>query len=188
MANFDRGFKTWAERTAVSLRRDLGLNPHDPISHQQLAARLEVTVLAPTEIPGIPDAVLKQLLETDSAGWSGTTLTLKDKPLVIYNSSHSKGRQSNDIAHEFAHIIIGHEPSKLIMSADGEMVFRSHDQKQEDEANWLAGCILLPREALLYMARTGQLATACEKFSVSNELLQFRLRATGVHYQIRRSR
>ncbi len=30
------------------------------------------------------------------------------------------------------------------MSADGSLVMRSYDQKQEEEANWLAWAILLP--------------------------------------------
>ncbi|NNN07162.1 MAG: ImmA/IrrE family metallo-endopeptidase [Elusimicrobia bacterium] len=188
MATFDRGFKTWAERTATSLRRELGLSPDAPLPHQKLADYLEIQVIEPKGISGMTDELLRQLLETDSAGWSGTTFTLGGKHTVIYNPSHSSGRQSSDITHEFSHIIIGHEPSKLILSADGEMVMRSHDQKQEDEASWLAGCILLPREALLHVARAGQLDSACQKYSVSKELLQFRLRVTGVHYQIGRSK
>ena len=187
MSTFDRGFKTWAERTAISLRRELGLSPEAPLPHQKLSDYLEIKVITPNDIPGMTDELIRQLLETDKAGWSGTSFTLSGKHTVIYNPSHSIGRQSSDISHEFSHIIIGHEPSKMILSADGEMVMRSHDQKQEDEASWLGGCILLPREALLHISRTGQIETACEKYSVSKELLQYRLRATGVHYQIRRS-
>jgi hypothetical protein len=32
---------------------------------------------------------------------------------------------------------------------------RTYNKDQEDDANWLAGCILLPREALLYARRCG---------------------------------
>lgn len=188
MATFDRGFKTWAERTALSLRRELGLGPTDPLPHQQLAEYLEIKVITPKVIPGMTDELIEQLLVTDSAGWSGTTFTLAGKHTVIYNPSHSTGRQSSDINHEFSHIIIGHEPSKLILSADGDMVMRSHDPKQEAEANWLSGCILLPREALLHLAQTKQLGSVCEKYSVTKDLLEYRLQATGVRLQMRRSR
>lgn len=188
MSTFDRGFKTWAERTALSLRRELGLNAADPLPHQQLAEYLEIKVITPKAIPGMSDDLIQQLLVTDREGWSGTSFTLAGKHTVIYNPSHSIGRQSSDINHEFSHIIIGHEPSKLIMSADGDMVMRSHDPKQEAEANWLSGCILLPREALLHLAKTGQLGSACEKYAVSKNLLEYRLQATGVRLQMRRSR
>ncbi len=188
MATFDRGFKTWAERTSISLRRELGISPLAPLPHQKLSEYLEIKVISPKAIPGMTDELLQQLLVTDSSGWSGTTFTLSGKHTVIYNPSHSIGRQSSDITHEFSHVIIGHEPSKLILSSDGNMVMRSHDQKQEDEASWLAGCILLPREALLQLAKSKQLSRVCEDYAVSKELLDYRLRATGVHLQVQRSR
>lgn len=188
MATFDRGFKTWAERTAINLRRELGLTAFAPLPHGKLSDYLEIKVISPEGIPGMTESLLHQLLVADSAGWSGTTFSLGGKHTVIYNPSHSIGRQSSDITHELSHVIIGHEPSKLILSSDGNMVMRSHDQKQEDEASWLAGCILLPRDALLHLAKANQLNAACDTYAVSKDLLAFRLRATGVLLQIQRSR
>jgi len=39
------------------------------------------------------------------------------------------------------------------MSHDGNLVMRSYNQEQEEEANWLAWALLLPREALLSLKR-----------------------------------
>ena len=40
MTTLERGFKTWAERTAASIRRDLGLAAHQPLDVRALAAFL----------------------------------------------------------------------------------------------------------------------------------------------------
>jgi Zn-dependent peptidase ImmA (M78 family) len=88
--------------------------------------------------------------------------------------------------HELAHLILDHKPASIVMSHDGTFAMRSYDQKQEDEANWLAWCLLLPRDALARCAR-GAVSTEAiaEQYGVSKTLVTFRLRVTGVHAQIR---
>ena len=78
-----------------------------------------------------------------------------DRALVIYNPEHSSGRQSNDIMHELAHLILDHKPTTVILSQDGSLVMRSFNQQQEEEADWLAGCLLLPRDALVHSVKAG---------------------------------
>lgn len=187
MPSFDRGFKTWAERTALSLRKDLDLAPTAPLPPDVLAAHLEVTLWTPNDIVGFPDECKTQLLETDKAGWSAITLSNGSKDTVIYNPSHTKGRISSDIMHELSHLVSGHEPSRIVVSADGDAVLRSYDQKQEDEASWLGACLLLPREALLHI-KLGALTSdrVCALYSVSPQLLQYRINVTGVKYQVGR--
>jgi hypothetical protein len=54
--------------------------------------------------------------------------------------------------HETAHIIIGHDPARVDVTEDGLLILSSHN-KQQEEAKWLSGCLLLPREALLLIRR-----------------------------------
>ena len=73
------------------------------------------------------------------------------------------------------------------MSQDGSFVMRSYDHTQEDEANWLAGCLLLPRPLLLAAARQGLTAEEiAEENSVSIPMARFRLNASGVYFQVKR--
>jgi Zn-dependent peptidase ImmA (M78 family) len=189
MDNLDRGFKAWAERTSTSLRKELGLDPSDALDPKDLAKCLGVRLCTPRDIPGVPKRVLSQLLEKDPWGWSAVSQVSEGRPLVIYNPRHSAGRRASDIMHELAHIILDHDPGKLIMSQDGTMVMRSYDRKQEEEANWLGWSILLPREALVNAARL-RLSDSeiAEKYSVSEDLVKFRLRVTGVNAQFRTAR
>jgi hypothetical protein len=185
-ATLERGFKSWAERTATSLRADLGLGPNDLLRPSALAAYLQVLLWTPHDVPNLPSDVLDQLVEKDPWGWSAVSVLQGGTAVVIYNPKHSIGRRASDIVHELAHLILGHEPARLIMSHDGSFVMRSYDQKDEDEANWLAWALLLPREGLLACKR-GKLTILeiANRFGVTESLVNFRLRMSGVEAQFR---
>ncbi len=190
MATFDRGFKSWAERTSTNLRHELGLFPHDRLDVFELARFLDVAVRTPGDIPGLPVEVLNQLAEKDPFGWHAVSLVLRDgQTLLIYNPRKSVGRKASDIAHELAHIILEHKPSTVILSQDGSIAMRTYDQKQEDESNWLAWSLLLPREALVRARRLGMNnVDIANLYSVSTQLVDYRLSVTGVSVQLSRIR
>jgi Zn-dependent peptidase ImmA (M78 family) len=108
--------------------------------------------------------------------------------VVIYNPNHSGGRRASDITHELAHVVLGHEPGTIVLSEDGTMAMRSFNQKQEDEANWLAWSLLLPRDALVAALRSGasdeDIATS---YGVTEILVRFRKKLTGVERQVKGS-
>jgi Zn-dependent peptidase ImmA (M78 family) len=66
---------------------------------------------------------------------------------------------------------------------------RTFDQKQEDEANCLAWALLLPRDAL-FDARKSRLPldSIATAFGVTETLVQYRLRMTGIDVQLHRRR
>ena len=184
-STLERGFKSWAERTATSLRTELGLGSCDPLGPLVLANYLEVLLWTPQDVPGLPSNALDQLLHNDPWGWSAISVVQNPTTVVIYNPKHSPGRQSSDIVHELAHLILGHEPAKLIVSHDGSFVMRSYDQKDEDQANWLAWSLLLPRDGLVTCKRRRLTAEEiANQFGVTETLVNFRLRMTGVERQV----
>ena len=185
-ATLERGFKSWAERTATSLRGELALLPFEPLDPRRLADYLQVRLITPHQVDGITDDILHQLLVVDPWGWSALTLDQEHSALVIYNPAHPPGRQASDITHELAHIVLGHQPATMIMSPDGTLVMRSYNQKQEEEANWLGWALLLPREALLSLRRRKVAVPGiAASFGVTEILVQYRMRITGVESQIR---
>ncbi|MEQ1844513.1 MAG: ImmA/IrrE family metallo-endopeptidase [Nitrospira sp.] len=190
MATFDRGFKSWAERTSANIRNELGLAPQDGLDVFKLAEFLDVTVLTPNDIPGLPVEVLDQLGRKDPFGWHAVSMSLPDgQMLLIYNPKKSAGRKASDIAHELAHIVLEHKPSTVILSQDGSFAMRTYDQKQEDEANWLAWSLLLPREALIRAMRRGlSIEDTAGLYGVSPQLVNYRLGVTGVSVQLARMR
>jgi Zn-dependent peptidase ImmA (M78 family) len=61
--------------------------------------------------------------------------------------------------------------------------------EHEEEANWFAGAILIPRDALLDLVKRGvENQAAAQHFGVSVSLLTMRKNLTGVDRQLSRSR
>ena len=184
MSVLERGFKSWAERLSEGVRRDLGITPAGVLRADKLAAHLGVELLTPHDIPGIPPEVLDQLLEKDPWGWSAITQIVVKRTIVIINPRHSAGRRASNVMHEMAHLLLDHEPSKIMLLHDGSLVMRTFDQRQEDEANWLSGCLLLPRVALLRVVRERKHSEEiAAEFGVSEVLVNYRVRITGVAAQ-----
>lgn len=184
---FVRGFKTWCENVSAQHRRKLGLQPYDPLHADKLAAHLEVDVKTPHEIPGVDSETLRVLLHDDPGSWSAITLSVAGKDLVIRNPAHRGGRPNSDLMHELSHLLLGHKPGQTFVSGDGLLILSAFDKPQEDEANWLAGTLLLPRAALLNVRRRRlSEAQVLRAYEVSRDMLRYRMNVTGVDRQVRR--
>lgn len=97
------------------------------------------------------------------------------------------GRIRSNVAHEFSHVILGHDVRRVQKIA--EHYFFTCNPEQEEEANWLAGALLLPRPLLVEAARQRlsdeQISTL---HNVSVEMARFRMNATGAKMQVARAR
>ena len=184
MKTLERGFKAWAERTSLSVRRELDLPLDESLSPWRLAEYLGIGLITPNDVPGITEDVLDQLLQADPWGWSGVGLQVDGHALVIYNPRKSPGRQASDITHELSHNMLEHQPATIIYSADMDIGMRSFNQKQEDEANCLAWSLLLPREGLVRAKRRRlSVEQIAAQFGVTTSLVTFRLNTSGVGAQ-----
>ena len=181
-----RGFKAWCERTANDYRLTLGVAPAGALDPLVLAGRLGVQVAAPEDIPTLSEAAKRQLLEVDAGSWSAVTIADGDARLAILNSAHSDARQNSSLAHELAHLILNHTTDQARLSREGLLFRGTFDREQEDEANWLGGCLLVPRDGLLKMGlRLADERCLAAHFGVSTDMIVWRLRATGVLRQVR---
>lgn len=186
---FRRGFKSWCEETAIRVRQHQGLLRTAPLSPFAFADELRVEIVQPADLRHLPYDVRRRLLGEHSDRWSAITIPSERRPLVVYNPSHSEVRQNSDLMHELAHIILGHKPTTVYIDPNTGLALRTHDRTQEEEANWLAGCLLLPRQVLLRIKAT-RLSdeAACGEFGVSAAMLAYRMNVSGVNLQSRRAR
>ncbi len=184
-----RGFKTWCETTAEKYRAALGLKPVDPLDPKELAAYLGVIVWRPEDVPELPKMSLRRLTNHDSDSWSAVTIRHDDTKLTIVNSAHAQTRQRSSLSHELAHIILDHEPGRIDLSRDGHLLLSSYEREQEQEADWLSGTLLVPRAGLVNAYRSNSdPKILARRFEVSVDMLNWRLRMTGVATQARRAR
>ncbi len=180
-----RGFKSQCERRSAELRRILARRPFEPLAAEEVARHYGVTVWRPNDITGAQAADILHLLGAGRDEWSGFTLQNGGRHLVVMNSAQSARRQNSVLMHELAHIILGHQLVSGMITDTGEFVPGTYDQDQEDEAAWLGGTLLLPRPALLWMRQQGLSDDAAgTHFGVSPELLRWRVRMTGIDYQL----
>lgn len=189
MTQLRRGFKTWCENASSGYRRDLGLPRLSPLDPRVLAQHLGVEVLTPTVIPGVDERSIAHLLETEPDAWSGVTLKIDVETVVIMNPTQPPGRYNNTLAHELAHIILRHEASRAFVLGPGLLILSVYNLEHELEADYFAGALLVPRDALLQTMSVGMQPTQLQAhFGVSGELLQMRRNLTGVDKQLSHAR
>lgn len=185
---FERGFKTWCERYSKEKRIALGVGPSDPLDPFELANKLGYCVWFPSDVEGLSAESASVLAQADG-GWSAVTIIVEGKTLIILNSLHSKGRQASDLMHEMSHKILDHEPHEMEVSENGVMLLSAYEKQQEEEADWLSGCLLLPRDALFSIKKTGmEDSEAAKVYGVSVSMMKYRMSMTGMNKQFRNVR
>lgn len=181
MGGLPSSFKTDAESIAEETRADLGIRNIDRLHPRALAAKLEIPVVALGELTTLVDSAdLDQALQVLRAEEASTlsALTVFDGPrrLIVHNEEHSDARQASDISHELAHGLLLHEPGQAV---DGRGC-RSWNTLIEDEANFLAGALLVPGKAARWAAKRGMdVAAVANHFGCSEPMARWRLGITG---------
>lgn len=181
-----RGFKSEAERRATEIRERLGCAESEPVPLEAFAHDLGVRMVPADAL--VPIERLRELQELQADAFSAATFRVTDsRRVVVYNPLHSPGRTRSNQAHELAHIALGH--TLRTVEKVGELSFVTCDVEQEEEADWLGGCLLLPRPLLLKAAYQGKTAAQlAEEHCTSETMARFRLNASGVLVQVGRAR
>jgi len=180
-----RGFKSEAERISDQLREQLGCSPDEAVPLDRLADVLGARLMPADDL--VPRESLEELRELQSDAFSAATFKLSQGRVVVFNPLHPLGRSRSNQAHELAHIVLDHTLRTL--EKVGSSSFVTCDVEQEEEADWLGGCLLLPRAVLLSAARSGKSAAQlAEEYETSEQMARFRLNASGVLVQVGRER
>jgi Zn-dependent peptidase ImmA (M78 family) len=180
---FKRGFKKESEEKAIFFRRELGLQPYDPLPAQRLSEYLNIKILTPAEILEKTSNSYKILMS--SKEWSALTLPcISGKRIIIHNNKNSIYRQESDLMHEIAHVVCNHETYESTRIDGVDILLRTFNEQQEKEAEWLGGCLQIPREALLWhIHRNRSVKEIAEFFIASEKMVRFRINSTGVSRQ-----
>lgn len=180
-----RGFKAQAEKLALKHRSSLDLSPQDRLRPRVFLEHFGLIVWTPSEVPGINQATIEQLTLTDPDSWSGITIREGKLKAIILNSAHPPTRQANTLMHEWSHLELNHKPSRVDRSEGGILLLSDYPADLEEEADWLAGCMLAPREGLLHHSRMGLSATdIAAHYGISAQLANWRIGKTGIRRQL----
>jgi hypothetical protein len=150
-----------------------------------VAARLNIAIVPLSQFAAEHPKAVRQLFTIDPGAFSAATLPVDGgRRILIHNDSHDPRRQRSNIAHEIAHVLLGH-PFTLPIDASG---CRNVDRDHEDEANWLGAAILISDEAALHIVRSAlDTEAACSHYGVSGPLLRMRINASGAQIRLKRA-
>ena len=184
-----RGFKAQCEQISKRYRKELDLTLQEALRYQVFAKHMGIRIWTPADVPGLTDMSLRQLMVHDDSDWSAVTIQDFKKTVIVVNSSHSERRLANDVTHEISHIILDHQKARLEVSDEGDWWLKAYRSDQEDEADWLAAALLLPRDGLMACYRkTKDFEELAGMFEVSVDLVRMRINRTGIARQLQYSR
>ena len=177
------GFKSEAAALAKEVRAELGLGRLGRLDPRQLARNLNIHVVPLSDfVVTVPDA--EHFLSIERNAFSALTVFDGHRRMIVHNDSHSEPRQNSNLAHELAHALLRHEPATALDSGTG---CRDWNGTKEEEAQWLAGELLVTSEVALAVAR-GQLTRkqAMNRLGVSEAMLNWRMNTTGAAKRVER--
>ena len=184
---FQRGFKTEAERLSLELRGELGLSVVQRLDPRVLADHLAIPVLDLSLLAkaGARASAITHLQGPGSKFFSACTIVEGYGRVIVVNDAHASVRQASSLAHELSHVVLEHEPHRAI-SANG---CRLWNAQMEDEADLVGGVLLVSRDGALYAAREGMpIEVAAHHFGVSEQMMRWRLMHSGAMAQAQRER
>lgn len=178
-----RGFKTEANEVAREVRAELRLRTEDPLDPWKLAAHLEIPIIGLSEYRvELPECV-RQFSSKDQGAFSAVTVFRGPARMIVHNDYHFLGRQASNLAHELSHALLLHPPTPAL----DHRGCRNWDDEVEDEADWLAGALLVSEEAALAVVRRKlSVEAAAALYGVSPKMMQFRINVTGARVRIAR--
>jgi Zn-dependent peptidase ImmA (M78 family) len=168
---------------AREVRLELGLAPQDPLDPWKLASHLAIPVRPLSSLQDESPLAVRHFGSSEPERFSAVTVFVGAWRVIVHNDAHSRGRQSSNLGHELGHALLLH-PSAPAVDKYG---CRNWDATLEEEANWLAGALLVSEEAAVNLARGRvPLNQAALAYGVSEQMMDWRLNVTGAKIRAQR--
>ena len=179
------GFKSEAAALAKEIRAELGLGQFGQLDPRQLAEYLGIHVVPLSDFVSDVNGA-EYFLKVERDTFSALTVFHGHRRMLVHNDSHSGPRQNSNLAHELSHALLRHEPAAALDSGTG---CRDWNDTKEEEAQWLAGELLVTGEMALAVAR-GRItrSQARSRLGVSEAMLNWRINTTGAAKRANRER
>ena len=174
------------EKEAQRLRAHLGFGSDEPIGALEVAEMLGLKVVSPAALRYLSPGALRFLLGAAARDWSGLACHLPNGIVaVVLNPTHSERRRRATLMEEVGHLHLGHRPSAVTVDAPTGLMRRTYDKRQEDEAYWFGGAMLVPKTGLRALLGAGwSLRAAADFYGVSDDLVTFRANLHGLRRQV----
>lgn len=167
-------FKNRCEAIAVEQRRQLELRAYDPLPAERLLEHLNGIALLPNQFSKLPPASVAVLMKNND--WSAGII-MRHPLVIVYNPAHPPARHQSNLMHEFAHVLLDHP----LIDFNPVTGLPRRKAQYEDEANYLGGCLQIPRLGLQATVQRGYTQEQiAEHFGASVAMVRFRCNMTGI--------
>ncbi|WP_344948279.1 ImmA/IrrE family metallo-endopeptidase [Sphaerisporangium flaviroseum] len=164
-------------------RGELGLGAIDPFDPYALADAHGILAFKLGDLlaGGMSQKAFGHFTMDNSAAWSAALVPLGSARVIVENESHARVRRRSNIAHELGHFLLEHPFDNVILGEDHK---RQFDEKQEKEADFMAGELLIPLAATSRMAFDGwDNARVAAAYDVSPQFAQKQMYGQRVRAQ-----
>ncbi len=178
-----RGFMAEAAALACEVRAEMEIGKFARLDPRVLAGSLGIPIWALSAMLNqCPD--VGHLLTAEPDVFSAVTVFAGPRRTIVHNDGHLPARQSSNLAHELSHALLHHPPTPAL----DDIGNRVWNQDIEDEAAYLAGCLLMTPEAALATARgRWTMPEAAARFGISERMVSYRINKTGARVRVRRA-
>lgn len=181
------GFKAEANRFALELRTEMDVLPEQPLCPWKLAIHLAVPILEFTKLPDC-DEKLYLMRGKGKKEFSATVCYEGRKAFIVNNDVHHPKRQASNIAHELAHVLMGHPPAPPF-DENGKRDFLP---AIEAEAEWLGPALLVSDTSAMHayrLIRAGEftLSSLSDEWDITEDVIQMRMNLVGAAKRFRRA-
>lgn len=165
------------ERLAASIRARIGLDQLSELDAGLLVTDLDAHLFHLSDL--IPDDE-RALCRARQIKFDGAASVHPEtrRPVIIINCGKPVRRRMATLMEELAHLLLGHQPSKIAQDPELGIVKRSFDRPQEHEAYDLGSALLLPKERIQRDVKDLKLhgAEIANAHKCSEKLVEYRIR------------
>ena len=170
-----RGFKSWANKLADDTRQEIGVGKFDQLDPRVLAEYLGIPIYDLSFFQKVAPSV-SHLLNDEPEVFSAVTVFDWPKRFIVHNDRHHWKRQNSNLCHELSHGLLHHPPTPAL----DDKRDRIWNGDLEEEANLLAGCLLIGKDAAFAIAKGNwSISSASNHFGASEVMVNYRVNATG---------
>ena len=173
--SIEREFLPKANGIGLQAREAMKLSPEDPLCPFAYTAFHGLQVLKLTSLVKCSKR-LRLLTSTENKKpvFSATTILCPKNQILlgfVVNDEHGEERQKSNLAHEWGHVLMKHEPQNLLLPRAN-----IHSKREEDEADAVGFAMLMTDEMCLAIARAGYTdAEAAIKYTLSVPVVRMRM-------------
>ena len=167
------------ERAGLRIRDFAGVSVGERLNPFSLAKYVKILVIKPSQVRELSPLAHQELKGHSKTCWSAVTVELPGGwQLCILNTRHNLERQRASLMEEISHVMLGHEPTRLVLGANG-IAYREYNEVNEHVAYGVGAAALVPYATLLAWVERGRSPEFIARhYGVSTQLVLYRIKIT----------